>query len=307
MVKVEDQKSTGSVLLVTDGDAYMTLLLDFENNGEPNSGTIRLYKKSYDESAKEFVEDQEVFNKTLDDLHEYFQVSEENSINLKDQGHIEIDSTIEEIEQNDDREFELFYDGDRLSLYPIKSFPRFDNSKIDKKIAKELKTLLKSDEQLSGIPISDHVLRHQFNIGFTADINGEELNFRISSLLNEDEEKVVKTKYTNRTIEDLEKQVETMQTSLEEDDLTEDRAEGLKKKIEKSTKGLNKMVERYRQSKEEELSEVYGMDIEEAIEDGYTVDLVITDVFETALANPNTDGNYYYMNARVASEPYIAE
>lgn len=310
MVKVEDQKSKGKVLLVNDEDAFVTILIDFEaeNSGEPNSGTIRLYKKSYDEVSKEYVEDQDTFNNMLDNLHEHFQVSAENSIDLKDQGYIDIDDTIAEIEENDDREFELYYDGERLSLFPIKSFPRFDNAKIDKKIVKELKSLMKNDEVLKGLPLSDHVVRHQFNVGFTVNIGGEEMSFRIASLLSEDEEEVVKTKYTNNTISELEEQVDKMKTSLEEDDLSDEQIEGLTRKIEKSTVGLNKMVDRYRKSKKDELSELFdGMDIDEMIEEGYTVDLIINDVLETNLNNPNTDSNYYYMNARVASEPYIAE
>lgn len=305
MVKVDEQLKDAEVVLVINDDETMTIVVDLVNTDQEFSGSIKLNKKAFDETTKKRIEDQETFNNALDTMHNQFGVSEENSIDLKDQGLVDLEGAREEIEAMDT--IPVYFNGeDYLSPYPIRSFPKFDNSMITSKIAKKLEGAYKSDKELKGLPVSDHELKHQFLIPFKVFIEGEEKHFYISQLQDDLGDNVVRTKYQNKQIGTIEDTIQKMEAQL--DDVTGDRAEKLQNKIDKSKRSLEQIIDRARASKIEEFKEVFDLDLEEMIEEEEVIDLRLTEVNKTSLPNQRLKGeNYYFVVATPTSEPHEEE
>lgn len=308
MVKVEDQKREAEVVLVTSDSEAITIVVDLVD--EDFSDSVKLNKRKFNEKTKEREADQEVFNNLLDALHERLGVSAENSIDLKDKGEVDLSAAEEELDSfgEDGTMIEVYFDPNsdrKLSLFPIRSFPRFDNNQITSKIAKKLEKAYKKEKELKGLPISDHELKHQFLIPFKVYIDGEEKHYFLSSVENDNEESV-KTKYRNTQIDVIEDQINTMKDRLEE--VSADKKDKLEAKIEKSQRSLDQIIERARQSKIDEFKDVLGIDIEEMLENEEVVDVILTSVNKTSLENRQLKGEmYYYMTAQVVSEPHDEE
>lgn len=308
MVKVEDQKREAEVVLVTSDSEAITIVVDLVD--EDFSDSVKLNKRKFNEKTKEREADQEVFNNLLDALHERLGVSAENSIDLKDQGEVDLSAAEEELDSfgEDGTMIEVYFDPNsdrKLSLFPIRTFPRFDNNQITSKIAKKLEKAYKKEKELKGLPISDHELKHQFLIPFKVYVDGEERHYFLSSVENDNEESV-KTKYRNTQIDVIEDQIDTMRDRLEE--VSDDKKDKLEAKIEKSQKSLDQIIERARQSKIDEFKDVLGIDIEEMLENEEVVDVILTSVNKTSLENRQLKGEvYYYMTAQIVSEPHEEE
>ena len=125
------EKVNAQVLYGKDEDAKVTLLV-MADNGVSNS--LSVYKKSYIESSKKYVEDQETFDKALEKLHE-LGVSEENSINLKGE---KVQDLTEAINELNGQTIEVYANDTSVSLNPIQEFIRFDNGKINPELFDEL-------------------------------------------------------------------------------------------------------------------------------------------------------------------------
>ena len=306
MVKVEDQKRDAEVVLVTSDSEAMTIVVNLVD--EDFSGSIKLNKRRFNNETKEREVDQEVFNNALTALHERLGVSSENSIDLKDQGEVDLSAAEEELDAygEEEKTIEVYFDGDeKLSLFPIRVFPRFDNSQITSKIAKKLEQAYKKENELKGLPISDNEFKHQILVPFKVYVDGEEKHYFLSSIEN-DEEESVKTKYHNTQIDVIEKQIETMKERL--DEVSADKHDKLAAKIEKSQESLDQIIERARKSKIEEFNEVLGIDIEDMMENDEVIDVVLTSVNKTSLDNRQLKGEkYYYMTAKMVNEPHEEE
>lgn len=308
MVKVEDQKRDAEVVLVTSDDDAMTIVVNLLD--EDFSDSVKINKRKFNNETKERDVDQEVFNNALDALHERLGVSPENSIDLKDQGEVDLTKAEEELDSYGENEktIEVYFDPNserKLSLFPIRTFPRFDNSQITSKMAKKLEQAYKKEKQLKGLPISDHELKHQILVPFKVYIDGEEKHFFLSSIENDNEESV-KTKYNNTQIGVIEDQINTMKERL--DEVSADKATKLEAKIEKSQDSLNQIIERARKSKIEEFKDVLDIDIEDMMENEEVVDVILTSVNKTSLDNRQLKGEkYYYMTAKIASDVHEQE
>lgn len=276
------EKVNAQVLYGKDEDAKVTLLV-MADNGVSNS--LSVYKKSYIESSKKYVEDQETFDKALEKLHE-LGVSEENSINLKGEKVQDLTDAINEL---NGQTIEVYANDTSVSLNPIQEFIRFDNGKINPELFDELMTLFKQDVKLEGLPVTDYK-GQRFNIGFKANINGQDYNFRVSQLRHDG--KKLSLKYRTKSIEGF-------QDDLEKGKVPE-------AMVENAQKSLENMLENSRNRVKGEIFEALGKDVDEMIENEETVDLQLTEVTETNLTKE--DGSpTYMMVAKVVSEPYQVE
>lgn len=169
---------------------------------------------------------------------------------------------------------EVYVSDDRASFNPIKNFSGTQWAKIDAKLAKALKA--HKGETFETLPIEEFD-GYRFNIG----VNVDGHNVRVSQFVFADENgdvddeiDAISLKYTN-------KKIDGFREMIKEGKATGAKADALKKTIDK-------MIASSRKKKVAELSDLFGQDFEEMIENGTTFEgQIVTQKI------PSGQGNYY--------------
>ena len=238
------EKTTLVGYMAQKADARITIMAEDPSTGEVFTMKIPLMKWVDGEGGKRgsYVEDEDVYNTAADELE---------SAGL----------SIETIEDDIfEHEFEAWVDRENLraALHEIHSFIRFDRPEIAdfkklKKTASEPKTLTLFAER-SGF---------RFELGFETE-DGK--RFRVSQLAIasenlDDPDTVVSMKYTNKTIDSL-------RETLANSEMSEKNKEAVNARIDR-------LVDTERQHKIDEIRNVFGINIEDLIENGGSIDVMI--------------------------------
>lgn len=147
-------------------------------DSEGNDGELRLKLLKWDENVPNargtkgaYVVDAELLEETKAVLHDVFDVTIDD---IKDNGTVVAG-----------KEFQCYYNGERGSFSPIKTFITFE-----KKLDVKTQNILKRDyamKDLELLPV-DEWPGHRFNFGFAANIDGEIKNIRISQFIKPSED-----------------------------------------------------------------------------------------------------------------------
>lgn len=238
------EKTTLVGYMAQKADARITIMAEDPSTGEVFTMKIPLMKWVDGEGGKRgsYVEDEDVYNTAAEELE---------SAGL----------SIETIEDDIfEHEFEAWVDRENLraALHEIHSFIRFDRPEIAdfkklKKTASEPKTLTLFAERPG----------FRFELGFETE-DGK--RFRVSQLAIasenlDDPDTVVSMKYTNKTIDSL-------RETLANSEMSEKNKEAVNARIDR-------LVDTERQHKIDEIRNVFGINIEDLIENGGSIDVVI--------------------------------
>lgn len=246
MVKsVEEQRHEASIFFVKRNDNGGIQLVG-ETTDTQESVLLTVNVKAYNKEKREWYDDKETYEK--------------GEARLKDLGATSVETAEEDLNAiiaatGDLIIDEVYVDDDRQSFSPIKEYSNTKGVEITAALAKSIKAAAKEGKKFETLPIEEFS-GYRFNI--FADFEGKPV--RISQFVyideygDEDESiSAISLKYTNKKIDDLRK-------SIEDDDMTEANVTRLKRTV-------NKLVEKSRAEKIEELSEVFGQDFEKMIED----------------------------------------
>ena len=256
MASFEDQKHEASIFFVAANDHDgIQLVGTTTDTDEPVS--LNINSKKYDATNRKWVEDEEKYAKAEEFLKSLGATSvetaeEDLSALIEANGDIIID--------------EVYVKGNESRLEPIRNFSGTEWTKLDAKIVKELKK--HKNEVVETLPFEEFE-GYRFNIG--AEVAGH--NVRVSQFVFadedgevDDEQDAISLKYTN-------KQIDTLREKIKEN-----KVEGVA--AERLQKNIDRMVERARKEKVEELSELFGRDFEEMIENKDTIEgRIITQKF----------------------------
>ena len=256
MANFEDQKHEASIFFVAANDHDgIQLVGTTTDTDEPVS--LNINSKKYDATNRKWVEDEEKYAKAEEFLKSLGATSvetaeEDLSALIEANGDIIID--------------EVYVKGNESRLEPIRNFSGTEWTKLDAKIVKELKK--HKNEVVETLPFEEFE-GYRFNIG--AEVAGH--NVRVSQFVFadedgevDDEQDAISLKYTN-------KQIDTLREKIKEN-----KVEGVA--AERLQKNIDRMVERARKEKVEELSELFGRDFEEMIENKDTIEgRIITQKF----------------------------
>lgn len=233
MSKTNEQLTQGTVLYAKGSDqGKITMVMSLEN-GE--SATLRINTKGFDESSRKYVDDEEVFERALDSLKTVG--VDESLLDLKPGD--KLDAVIADL---NGKEFPVYYHDGRVSLNPIKIFPRYDQLSVAD--AKALGR--RGDEVFTFEPMSDFDGR-RFNLGFKTDIKGEDKYLRVSQIVvvsedDEVEDKNYGLKYENAEIADIKEGMENAPA-------------GIKDQLKKA---LDNSINKARENKDAELRDALG-------------------------------------------------
>lgn len=261
---VEEQRHSATIFIVSELETgALELIGSTTDTDEPV--ILKINSKKFDTENRKFVDDEEAMEKAEDRVKA---LGAKSWATAKDDFEALIDS---------DEGFvidEVYVDDDRSSFSPIKNYAGTQWAKLDAKLVKQLKA--HKGETFETLPIEEYN-GYRFNIG----VNVDGHNIRISQFVFADENgdvddeiDAVSVKYTN-------KKIEGFREMIKDGTATGAKAEALKKTIDK-------MVASSRKKKVAELSELFGQDFEEMIENGT--------VFEGQIVTqkiPSGQGNYY--------------
>ena len=261
---VEEQRHSATIFIVSELETgALELIGSTTDTDEPV--ILKINSKKFDTENRKFVDDEEAMEKAEERVKS---LGANSWATAKDDFEALIDS---------DEGFvidEVYVDDDRSSFSPIKNFAGTQWAKLDAKLVKQLKA--HKGETFETLPIEEYN-GYRFNIG----VNVDGHNIRISQFVFADENgdvddeiDAVSVKYTN-------KKIEGFREMIKDGTATGAKAEALKKTIDK-------MIAASRKKKVAELSELFGQDFEEMIENGT--------VFEGQIVTqkiPSGQGNYY--------------
>lgn len=248
MANFEDQKHQASIFFVAANDHDgIQLVGTTTDTDEPVS--LNINSKKYDASSRKWVDDEEKYAKAEEILQKLGATSVETAE----------DDLSALIEANGDLVIDEIYVKDEVASFdPIRNFSGTEWTKLDAKIVKELKKY--KNEVVETLPFEEFE-GYRFNIG--AEVGGH--NVRVSQFVFadedgevDDEQDAISLKYTN-------KQIDTLREKIKEG-----KVEGVT--AERLQKNIDRMVARARQEKVEELSELFGRDFEEMIENKDTIE-----------------------------------
>lgn len=203
--------------------------------------TITIQSKKYDEDARQRVADQETYDAAEAQLKELGASSVETAA----------DELLDLAMTGDLVLPEVYISGDIASFKPLKSgFEEFE-----KQISNPTAKALEGQEVVSG-PISEFKgIRFQFGVD-AEDKDFTTKHYRVSQIvLDNDDEDTYSLKY-------ITKQAQTIRDGIRNNEYDEKRLPKMKEIVEKLT-------EKSRANRVRELSEVLGMDLEKAMEEGY--------------------------------------
>lgn len=234
----------------------LKLVLDMPDGNAP---MLTVYLKKFDEDAPQnaeskYVEDEDVFDKAMDRLHE-FGVPKARSIELKGKK----SSDVSEDDYNawaDDlmgKEIEVYYhdNSDESFDTPIASFSKLERRiKYDPMYKEEyahFDDMLGEEIELN--PVTEY-RGTRFFFGFETEVDGQKKNVKVSQFVTKDGSKV-STRYSNKTIENLEKSIANFKKQGKDKEFID----GLEKQYEKQ-------IEISRNRKLKELKEKLNLDVE---------------------------------------------
>ena len=262
MANYEDQKHQASIFFVMKND-HDGIQLTGSTTDTDEPVVLNINIKKFDPTNRKWVDDAERYAKAEEIL--------------KKLGATSVETAEEDLnallEANGDLIIEdVYVKGNESSFEPIRNFSGTDWAKLDAKIVKELKKF--KNEIVETLPFEEFE-GYRFNIG--AEVGGH--NVRVSQFVFadedgevDDEQPAISLKYTNKQIDAL------------RDKIKEGQVEG--KTAERLQKNVENMIKRARQEKVEELSELFGRDFEEMIENKDTIEgRIITHKFG--------DSNFY--------------
>lgn len=238
-MKAEKKMFTALVANVTSSHVEILCSAD---SGEV--GTMRLPYKAYDQEIRAYVDSDEA-RERIDE-------------NLEEMG-LEFDTVADAAPGT---RFEGYIKDERVTLWEPREFVSF--TPIRKAEARALRSLAKSFD-FTTIPLTEFK-GERFNFGISAEVNGEQRNFKISQFVFEDEdgdepERRVSTKYTTRDITNFKQVIERGQLSGDA--------------LERANNALDKLIARAREDKIEQFKSVLGLDINELMESGDPVTVQI--------------------------------
>ena len=234
-----------TILADTSDDSRVQIMCeDAEENVYPMS--IRL--KGWDDAARKYVDDAEIMAQALENLEKMGTTLET----------IELDAMM-------GLEFEAYVTLEpepRASFTPITSYVRFSQvtTAIAKAIKKEPMKLYES------LPITEFE-GHRFNLGVAFETDVGVVNLRVSQILVESDgpdepDTVVGMKYENKQIRQFRDAVANNAS------MSDDAKASINARI-------GKLADVQREKKLEEISNVLGLDFEELIESGETLNLTL--------------------------------
>lgn len=246
--EIVEKELTIAFASYNESEQQITILASPEDDA-PSSLTIRL--QEYDEDTKKYVKSDEAYEAGLERLSK-------TGLTLEDiKSHQYIGKT-----------FNAYCMDGKITFHEPQRF--ITANQIQNRESIQLDGL----EVVTSV-ISDQKGKHRFRVVFEAPIkvNGkdepENLGFLVSQLIFDDKEDLdtaprgIGLKYSNKEILDFEKQLEDGKDIL---------TDPVKKTIRDF---LENAISRSRQNKVEELKRLFDLDIEEAIEKGYQLRLII--------------------------------
>lgn len=272
VVNADESKFDGTVLrtmkgsVVIPSESHVTIMCTDPETDE--AGSMKINLQAYDEDRKSWMPNKEVYEAAEKLVQDVFGV--------------ELIDVVKDPFAVMDKEFEAYYDGERVSLNPIKTYVRYTPIGTV-----EANTVKKLAMPVESMPIDEFDGR-RFNIGITVDVKGKLENLRVSQLVlepedDESQETVVGVKYES-------KDVVQMRDQLQNGDLTPETAEKVKKVCDS-------LVKKARRNKVDEFKDVFGIDIDQMIADKGTFTFSKIEVRRI----PNADNAYLVATVDPAS------
>lgn len=264
MSKFDEQRHSATIFMVNETETGALQLIGSTTDTD-EAVVLTINSKKFDAENRKYVDDAEALEAAEERV---------KSLGAKSWATAQADFEAK-IDSDGGFEIEEVYVSDgRASFNPIKNFSGTQWAKIDAKLAKALKA--HKGETFETLPIEEFD-GYRFNIG----VNVDGHNVRVSQFVFADENgdvddeiDAISLKYTN-------KKIDGFREMIKEGKATGAKADALKKTIDK-------MIASSRKKKVAELSDLFGQDFEEMIENGTTFEgQIVTQKI------PSGQGNYY--------------
>lgn len=269
--QVNEQLQQGQIIMVDvdDKGAKANIILKIPQGG----ATVTLYFKKYDDKLNDYVELEDKAKEQLDTILNG--IKEQTGVEVKSASDVKslMGQTVNVYHVSGEKSVD-----DRTSFLPIKEYEKFD------RIDTLTNNVLDDSSDTYGMSLKSEFDGIRFNFGFNADILGADKRLRVSTLVIKPTDKSqpsykVSTKYKTGEIQGYENQIERGEVDPSQIELVKD--------------VIDQLTEKSRRRKVEELSELFGVNIDDVLDESSDVEINVPIKIKTQSLESGNDINYY--------------